>query len=201
MKRPYPPSDMQPFQPAPEIFEWVMANIVNPEGSIHNPDHTHLKDIEMPTLSFMWADGAFEKQGRLVLGQCEKVAFRAGGWQKLRQEMQMEDWFGSVPNFLITLDARFCAQCTDAEFCALVEHELYHISQAVDMFGEPKYNRETGLPVLAMRGHDVEEFIGVVRRYGASEDVQRMVDAANNRPEVSLANIAHSCGTCLLRVV
>lgn len=200
LKRPTPPSDMQPFQPAPEIFEWVMANIVDPDGAIHNPDHIHLKDLEMPTLSFMWADGAFEKQGRLILGQCEKVAFRAGGWQKLRQEMQMQDWFGDVPNFLITLDARFCAQCTDAEFCALVEHELYHIAHSVDLFGFPKYNRQTGEPVLAMRGHDVEEFIGVVRRYGASEDVQRLVDAANNRPEVSLVDIAHSCGTCLLRL-
>ena len=38
----------------------------------------------------------------------------------------MMQWFGRVPAFLITLAADYCAECSDAEFCALVEHELYH---------------------------------------------------------------------------
>ncbi len=39
---------------------------------------------------------------------------------------------------------------------------------------------------LEMRGHDVEEFVGVVRRYAASPDVQALVDAANSPAEVSV---------------
>ncbi len=42
-----------------------------------------------------------------LLGQCEEVTFRAGAWQKGRQEQQMRDWFGNVPDFLITLDADY----------------------------------------------------------------------------------------------
>ncbi|WP_420376855.1 putative metallopeptidase [Sinorhizobium medicae] len=52
-----------------------------------------------------------------------------------------------------------------------------------------------------MRGHDVEDFVGVVRRYGAdAAGVRAIVDAANRPPEIARANIAHACGTCQLRV-
>ncbi|MDP1363112.1 putative metallopeptidase, partial [Klebsiella variicola] len=56
------------------------------------------------------------------------------------------------------------------------------------------------LPKLEMRGHDVEEFVGVVRRYGASPDVQVLVDAANKPAEVGKLNISRACGTCLLKL-
>jgi hypothetical protein len=78
-------------------------------------------------------------------------------------EQQMHEWFGRIPKFIITLAADYCEQCNDLEFCALVEHELYHIAQATDDYGAPKFNKETGMPVLKLRGHDVEEFVGVVR--------------------------------------
>jgi hypothetical protein len=77
---------------------------------------------------------------------------------------------------------------------------MYHIGQARDEFGAPVFVKSTGLPKLAIRGHDVEEFVGVVRRYGAGVDVQRMVDAAKAAPEVAKINIARACGTCLLKV-
>lgn len=115
----------------------------------------------------MWASCGFEKQGRTVLGQAEQVAMRADGWQKARMEQQMYEWFGDVPTFIITLAADYCAQCSDLEFCALIEHELYHISHAKDEFDAPKFNKE-GQPVLKLRGHDVEEFVGVVRRTGCT---------------------------------
>lgn len=111
----------------------------------------------------MWASDSFAKKGRLVLGQAEQVMLRAGGWQKARMEQQMYEWFGRIPKFIITLAADYCSQCSDLEFCALVEHEPYHIAQATDDFGAPKFNKETGQPVLTLRGHDVEEFVGVVR--------------------------------------
>lgn len=148
----------------------------------------------------MWASGAFEKKGRYVLGQCEQVMLRAGGWQKARMEQQMHEWFGRIPKFIITLAADYCEQCNDVEFCALVEHELYHIAQATDDYGAPKFNKETGMPVLTLRGHDVEEFVGVVRRYGASKDVQEMVDAANRPAEVAHIDVARACWTCMLKL-
>lgn len=182
--------------PAPEVWDWLQAEILADTGGIHNPDHAHLLDAD---IRIMWASAAFEKQGRTVLGQAEQVAFRAGGWQKARMEQQMRDWFGDVPSFIITLAADYCANCSDLDFCALVEHELYHIAQAKDQYGAPKFTQE-GLPKLEMRGHDVEEFVGVVRRYGASPDVQALVDAANKPAEVGKLKISRACGTCLLKL-
>jgi hypothetical protein len=181
--------------PAPKVQEWLQAEILADTGSIHNGDHAHLIDAD---IRVMWASAAFTKKGRTVVGQAEQVAFRAGGWQKSRMEQQMLDWFGDVPAFIITLAADYCAQCSDADFCALVEHELYHIAQATDKYGQPAFTQE-GPPKLEMRGHDVEEFVGVVRRYGASPAVQELVDAANNPAEVGKLNISRACGTCLLK--
>lgn len=199
--RPYPPADLvgddaqlfMTLHPAPEIGEWVRVNILEEGGPLYNPDHSHLMDAD---LCFLWASSAFAKQGRTVLGQAEQVMFRAGGWQKARQEQQMRDWFGYVPSFVITLAADYCSECSDIEFCALVEHELMHIGQDMDEFGSPKFDKK-GNPKLRLVGHDVEEFIGVVQRYGASREVQRMIDAAKRAPAVAAASIAHACGTCL----
>ncbi|MBV4366499.1 hypothetical protein KUE00_07600 [Erwiniaceae bacterium CMYE1] len=100
----------------------------------------------------MWVSTAFTKQGRTVLAQTEEVMMRTGGWQKARMEQQLYEWFGHKPDYIITLAGDFCSQCTDLEFCALVEHELYHIGQQTDEFGAPKFNRE-GQPKLCMHGH------------------------------------------------
>ncbi|MEZ0194270.1 putative metallopeptidase [Pseudomonas qingdaonensis] len=200
MSRPIPPADLleSPWlilRPAPEVWEWIQREILDTTGSIHNEEHAHLIDA---SVGVMWASSSFAKKGRSVLGQAEQLMIRAGGWQKARQEQQLRDWFGEEPEFLITLAADYCAQCTEAEFCALVEHELYHIAQATDRYGAPKFTQE-GLPKLQMRSHDVEEFVGVVRRYGAGEDVQRLIAAASRPPEVAKINIARACGTCLLK--
>lgn len=202
-KRPVPRQDFlaafHPYislTPANELSDWVNENILSEEGYLHNPDHVHLLEAD---IRFMWASSAFTKKGRTVLGQAEEVAMRAGGWQKARMQQQMYEWFGEVPKYIITLAGDYCTECSDMDFCALIEHELYHIAQAVDDFGSPKFNKE-GQPVLTMRGHDVEEFVGVVRRYGASHDVQELVDAANLPAEVAHLNVARACGTCLLKL-
>lgn len=197
MNRPYPPTDMGWFAPAPEVLAWIKAQILDKNGYLYNPDHHHLVDAD---LQILWSGVENISKQRQVLGQCEKVFFKGGAWSVARQELQMIGWFGDVPDFLITLDANYCGECDDAEFCALVEHELYHVAQALDEYGAPRFNQRTGEPVFAIRGHDVEEFHGVVRRYGASPEVQKMIEAAKGRPEVAGVNIAHACGTCLLKL-
>lgn len=200
MSRPMPPSSLLDsvwltLAPAPEVWEWISTEILADTGSIHNEDHAHLVGAN---IGILWASESFAKQGRLVLGQAEQVMHRAGGWQKARMEQQMREWFGEEPEFIITLAAGYCAQCSDAEFCALVEHELFHIAHKLDKYGAPAFTKE-GMPKLEMRGHDVEEFVGVVRRYGASEEVQELVEAASKPPEVARINISRACGTCLLK--
>ncbi|APG91136.1 putative metallopeptidase [Sinorhizobium americanum] len=180
--------------------EWVEATFLDPASPVHNPDHLHLRSAD---IGFLWTIVGNSKKGRRVIGQCETGSPQGtmGKWSRARAEMQVKQWFGHVPDFIITLDAEYCRECGDAEFMALVEHELYHAAQDVDAFGAPKFSKSTGRPVFVIRGHDVEEFVGVVRRYGAdAAGVRAMVDAANQKPEIARVQIAHACGTCQLRV-
>lgn len=202
-RRPAPPVDLleggdQRFVQAPDLTEWMIATFIEEGAPLRNPDHEHLAFAEIGTL---WTNVDNAKAGRQIVGQCEVGTPRAmGRWAKARAEQQVMEWFGTVPDFILTFHAGYAAQVDDATFCALVEHELYHAAQDVDVFGMPKFRRD-GSPAFTIRGHDVEEFVGVVRRYGAdASGVRAMVDAAKAGPEVARVNIAHACGTCHLRV-
>jgi len=186
------------FVPADGVAQWVHETILGERSPIFNADHIHLKDAD---IEFLWAAQENSRQMRRVVGQCEEVTFRCGAWQKGRQEQQMHEWFGRVPAYLITLDALYANECSDIEWCSLIEHELYHIAQRTDEFGAPAFTKD-GLPKLGIRGHDVEEFVGIVRRYGAGAaagDTAKLIAAAQRVPEVGALNIAQACGTCLLR--
>lgn len=205
-QRPYPPEwifehDTPNFVPAPELWTWIKTVFLNPESKLFNPDHAHLGAYHYPQIAVMWARAGYKKQGRDVAGTAEKIMINASGWKKERQEEQFYHWFQDIPEYLITIDATYADQANDIDFCALIEHELYHIAHKLDQYGIPSYNMQTGQPNLTIKGHDVEEFTGVVRRYGANQDVQEMINAANQRPEVSRADVFHACGTCYLKVV
>lgn len=201
LMRPLPPdmSDAEygQFLPSMEMWVWALATFVIDDGLLHNPEHAHLIDANV---RFLWTNIENARAGRRIVGQCEMPDnMRGGKWSKGRADQQLIEWFGETPDFLITLDAEYCAQCSDAEFCALVEHELLHAGQARDEFGAPKFSK-TGRPMFAMRGHDVEEFVSIVRRYGASAaHVSDLVDAANKGPQIAQVKIAQACGTCALR--
>nr|WP_153518921.1 putative metallopeptidase [Sinorhizobium meliloti] len=188
------------FIPAEDMPEWIEATFLDPSSPLHNEEHAHLAHAE---IGFLWTAVENSRKGRRIIGQCEegKPQGAMGKWACARAEMQVKQWFGFVPDFIITVDAEYCRACGDAEFMALVEHELYHAAQERDGFGAPKFSRATGRPIFTIRGHDVEEFVGVVRRYGAdAAGVRAIVDAANRPPEIARAQIAHACGTCQLRV-
>ncbi len=208
--RPFPPQELIDkaeedeairLAPAPDLMNWVITNFLTIGGPLHNPDHDHIAELlhdNEEFLAFAWASSACVAKKRMVLGQCEKVMFNQGGWKKARQEQQMRDWFGYVPTYLITIDASYCDQATDRDFCALIEHELYHIGVERDEDGEPLYSDMTGLPKHYLAGHDVEEFVGVVKRWGADESVKRLLEVAKQAPFVSDVNISKCCGTCLI---
>lgn len=150
--RPFPPTDLIDqaeeeeairLAPAVELKEWVIKNFLTIGGQLHNPDHDHISELlhdDETFLAFAWASSACQSKKRMVLGQCEKVMFNQGGWKKARQEQQMRDWFGFVPQYLITIDATYCEQASDRDFCRLIEHELYHIGVERDEDGEIIYS-------------------------------------------------------------
>lgn len=208
--RPFPPQELIDkaeedeairLAPAPDLMNWVTTNFLTIGGPLHNPDHDHIAELlhdNEEFLAFAWASSACVAKKRMVLGQCEKVMFNQGGWKKARQEQQMRDWFGFVLTYLITIDASYCDQATDRDFCALIEHELYHIGIERDGDGEIIYSDHTGLPKHYLAGHDVEEFIGVVKRWGANENVKRLIEVAKNPPFVSDLDISKCCGNCVI---
>ncbi len=203
LKRPLPPVDMIDdtnirFEPAPDLLEWARTTLIDDTADLMNEDHAHLR---CATIGALWTNVPNGRQGRRIVGQAEMGLPPAGKWQRARIELQLQHWFDYVPDFVLTFDAEYASTCSDAEFCALVEHELYHCGQEKDAFGAPKFRKLSGLPAFTLRGHDVEEFVGVVRRYGAdASGIRAIVDAANRPPEIARARIEHACGTCHLRV-
>lgn len=185
------------FAPAPDVEAWVREAFIEDDAELRNDDHRHLQQAE---IGFLWTTVRNARQGRSIIGMAEPgTPMGMGRWRKARADQQIAEWFGTIPDFIITLDARYAATCGDPEWCALIEHELYHCGQERDEFGAPKF-RKSGLPAFAMRGHDVEEFVGVVARYGAAATgVRDLVEAARCAPLISRASVADICGTCLLR--
>lgn len=200
--RPQPPAEVldplgPSFVPSQHLAEWAQQSFIAESATLLNEEHTHLREA---IIGFLWTGIPNSRQMRTVVGTAEPGRPRAtmGKWPKARAEMQIAGWFGEIPDFLITLDARYAEQCDDASFCALLEHELYHCGQERDEFGGPKFTAD-GRPKFGMRGHDVEEFVGIVRRYGvgaAAGETFALVEAAKRGPEIARAGIAGVCGTC-----
>lgn len=200
--RPKPPKDILGEYPAittraKDLEDWIYSSILRDGAPLYNQDHEHLGAA---FIGCLWTNVANTRQGRRVIGQAEipLSGNKGGKWASARASQQFVDWFGVVPDFLLTFDANYCYEADDDSFCALVEHELYHCAQALDRFGMPRFTQEDD-PVWAMRGHDVEEFVGIVRRYGAEaagESVVNLVSAASQSPQVARVKIAQACGTC-----
>lgn len=203
-KIPPPPADLldinaglNRFEPGPDLNKFVAAAFLAEQSPLYNPEHGHLAAAD---IGYLWTNAPNSRLMKRIVGTAEMPNFKGGKWQKARQEMQLIEWFGNIPDFIITIDAGFADEVGDVSFLALLEHELYHCGQAVDYFGAPKFHRD-GSPVFAMRGHDIEEFTGVVRRYGieaAGRDAVDFVDVAFAKPEVSRAAVAVLCGNCLV---
>jgi len=183
------------FRAAPELLDWAIATFIDEEGALHNPDHAHLMAAR---LGFLWTSAGNSRHGKKVIGQAEfkPPGGSMGKWARARAQAQLHDWFGQELDFLVTIYAPYAFVCTDTEFCALVEHELYHCGQAQDEFGAPRFLKDSGIPVFAMRGHDVEEFAGVVRRYGPTNEVAALIEAVHEGPTIDTAEIRACCGTC-----
>lgn len=187
------------FEPSPELEAWVRATFIDEGAVLCNEEHAHLRDA---SLGFLWTNVGNERRGRRIIGQCELGEPRGtmGKWARARAEAQILEWFRAIPDFIITIDAGYAAHVLgDAEFMALCEHELLHAAQDTDQYGQPKFRR-SGEPVYALRGHDIEEFVSVVRRYGAeATGITELIKAAKAGPEIAPARIAQACGTCLSR--
>lgn len=189
------------FSPALDLEEWVCTEILTPDRPLSNYDHEHLFG-GAARIGFLWTTERFAKKGRRVLGTAQLGEPTGQAWSAGRQRQQLVRWFGAVPDFLVTLDAWFVREATEAgrvpDALALIEHELYHCGQDTTADGDPRFDRD-GEPVWGIRPHDVEEFGGVIRRYGIEASAAGpLVEAADfvreHGPAVALADLGGICG-------
>jgi hypothetical protein len=202
IKRPSIPqlSFDEPFAPDKYMREWLFDTFVSQESKLYNPEHDHLTKARVGCL---WTSVENTRQGKHIVGQCEyapMIGGSLGKWQKARIQQQLFSWFGTELDFLLTFDAAYMAQAEDASFCLVGEHELYHCGIQYK-YGLPQF-RKNGLPKFGMRAHDVEEFVGIVWRYGTNanpqgEQIMAMARAAMKKPAVGAAEIKIACGTCI----
>jgi hypothetical protein len=178
------------------VLAWVRRTFLHDGSVLHNAEHAHLTHAQ---LGVVWTNVSYQRGGRTVVGFAETPQSQGGAWKAGRQDQQLRDWFGYDPDFIITLHAPSMAEMDDRGFCAVLEHELYHCAQQQDRFGGLKF-RESGQPAFCIRGHDIEEFIGVVARYGAIGEVRSLVHAAQHAPLIADDRVRTACGNCLARV-
>lgn len=175
------------------LGDWARRTFVESHGPLHNPRHEHLLEA---SIGWLWATGECKSKDREVAGQCQIIAPMQLKWPSQRQHFQLAQWFGNVPDVLITISAHHAVNMDDWSFCALIEHELCHVAQDVNKYGEPCWSKE-GLPILRLVGHDFEEFVDVVARYGAkATGADRIVEAASSAPLISAGAMSLACGTC-----
>lgn len=202
-RRPQPPADLLAspagaFRAAPELDEFARFAFLSETSPLYNRAHDHLRRAR---LGFLWTTVPYVKQQRRVAGRAMLAqAPRAlSGWDKALYEFVFATLFGAELrslDFVVILDAPLCAAYDDASFCALLDHELYHCAQK-RVLGAPKFRKSDGRPVFCILGHDEEQFVGVIERYGAGVDsgARRIAAAARRRPLVAAAAITRFCGT------
>lgn len=194
LTRPLPPRNFaREFEPAPDVEAWIRASFIDPKSQSFNAAHKHLK---WARIGLLWTTVYNEQHQLAVAGTAEIPFFQGSAWKKQRQKQQLREWFGEEPDFLITLFAPYCEEADDLNFCSLVEHELYHCAQKRDRYGAPKFSK-SGKPAFCLRGHDSEEFVGVMERYGLAgvgEGTRKLVLAAGKTPLLTSATITWSCG-------
>jgi len=63
------------------------------------------------------------------------------------------------PGFILTFDASYASICSDAQWCALCEHELSHCGVEREPFGAPKFKKSTGCRPSRFADTMLKEFV------------------------------------------
>lgn len=186
------------FIPCPKTLAWVRATFLNPDAPLYNVEHDHLNSADIGVL---WTNAPNSRHGKRIVGTAELATPPPSlqKWAKARWSQQVAEWFGDVDlDFIITLYAPYFAGADEITCYSGPEHELFHCGQKLDEFGFPKF-RKDGRPVFSIRGHDVEEFVGIMKRYGPTAgagDTLAFTMASRIAPEIMRKDFAGMCGTC-----
>lgn len=186
------------FMPCPKTLVWIRKTFLSQDSPLYNVEHDHLNSAN---IGLLWTNVPRTRQMKPVAASAELGTPPMGlsGWARERWKYQNLQWFGDdAPDFILTFYAPYMAGANDLTQFSTIEHELFHCGHKRDGFDCPKF-RKNGMPVFGIRGHGVEEFPEIIRRYGieagAGESVA-FVEAARTKPEIGMAVIRGLCGTC-----
>lgn len=144
------------YRPAPDVAEIARLLIVRVA------QHQELVNAR---IEYVFIKDAPKSRGRETWGRARKVT-GLQAWLSNPETLPHPAGF-VVPSefFVIEISHSVWLTLDDGQKVALVDHELSHCAIT--------YDEETGAPKLAMRHHDVEEFVGVITRNGLwKQDVQ-----------------------------
>src|SRR5581483_3521203 len=110
MRRPQPPGSLleigghERFVAAPKLAQWMRETFIEESGAACNEDHAHLL---MARIGVLWTNVEYAKQQRPVAGQAEvaRPPQNVNAWAKARWKQQVSEWFGFIPDFIITIHA------------------------------------------------------------------------------------------------
>lgn len=130
---------MTAYEFAPEV-ERVAKELIRTE-----PDHALL---ERCRVLYVWRDKASKSMGRVVLGRARRISGLNAFLITSGEEESL---------YVIEIAADEWGRLTEPQRVALVDHELCHCRVLEE---------DDGSLSLKVRGHDVEEFFGIVERHG-----------------------------------
>lgn len=141
--------------------------------------HRHLADFNVE-VRCIFRDEAKRSRGHVTLGTASKLTGRSAflarpdGTNHLGEPVDEYD-----PGlFVIEIALDQWGRLEPDQRRALVDHELCHCK--VDI------HEETGLPILAIQEHDIEEFEAVVHRHGLwKEDLRSFADVVADQLETA----------------
>ena len=146
------------------------------ERLMNDPEHAHLREHDIQ-FAYLFRNAPKAKGGKVVLGSVHEPTCQ--GDMRDVFEWMLGRLFGSLPDYVMILDRGFWEGVTPQTREALLYHELCHVKQALDEYGSPRFNRQTGEPIYRLVAHDLEEFNAVVAKYGAwSPDIADFIAAA-----------------------
>lgn len=131
-------------------------------------EHAHL---QAANIGYVFRDDELRRHGQPIAAeaimvdrilQSEKRYGRMVKWTLQHHILKTEE----LPDFLVLIDRNIWGGYDAEERLALMDHELSHCWYETEEDGETQKFAKDGSPKWAIRGHDVEEFCGVVARRG-----------------------------------
>ena len=139
---------------------------------IDEDEHKHIAENEIK-IEYLMAREAKRKGGKQIIGAVHLPSVQ--GKLKDLFEMLLADFFGEMPDFLMIIDEAWWMEASAFDREALIWHELCHVKQETDGFGDLKFDQD-GNPKFGLVEHDVSAFHSEVARYGAwCPDLQQFV--------------------------